>query len=68
MELLKQNIEALIFASEQSISLDEISNCLKTVYGWEVEDAQLLETIESLKEKFSSDDFSFGPRGLYHKP
>lgn len=59
MELLKQNIEALIFASEQSISVSEIQECLKSVYGWELTAEQVSTCIAELKEKYLSDDFSF---------
>lgn len=59
MELLKQNIEALIFASENSISIDEIQNCLKSVYGWELAVDQIRTCVDELKEKYTSPDFSF---------
>ncbi|MEO8149833.1 MAG: SMC-Scp complex subunit ScpB [Bacteroidia bacterium] len=59
MELLKQNIEALIFASENSISVDEIQSCLKTVYGWELDVKDIRGCIDELKEKYISPDFSF---------
>ena len=59
MELLKQNIEALIFASENSISMDEIQNCLKSVYGWELAIDEIRNCVEELKNKYSSPDFSF---------
>ncbi len=59
MELLKQNIEALIFASENSISIDEIKNCLKTVYGWELGSDEIRNCVDELKEKYSAQDFSF---------
>ena len=59
MDLLKQHIEALIFCSEQSISLNEIKASLKLSYGWEPGDEDVLESIEDLKAKFSSEDFAF---------
>ena len=59
MELLKQNIEALIFASEQSISVKEISECLKSVYGWELNEEQIRSCITELQDKYSNDDFSY---------
>ncbi len=59
MESLKQNIEALIFASENSISLDEIKNCLMTVYGWELDADDIRTSIDQLKEKYNDSDFSF---------
>lgn len=59
MQLLNQHIEALIFASEQPISGDEILSCLKTVYGWELKKEQFHGLIQELKDKYSSEDFSF---------
>ena len=59
MNLLKQNIEALIFASEESITLKEISASLKNTFDWEATDEQMLDAIAELKEKYSSEEFSF---------
>ena len=59
MTTLHQNIEALIFCSEQSISLDEIAASLKTTFGWELTDAEILASIEEIKSKYLSEDFAF---------
>jgi segregation and condensation protein B len=59
MQLLLQHIEALIFASEQPITGDEVLSCLKTVYGWELKKEQFQSLISELKEKYSSEDHSF---------
>jgi len=59
MQVLKQHIEVLIFAAEQSITIEEISNCLKNVFGWEVPKEEIIASIEELKTKYSLDDFSF---------
>ena len=59
MQLLLQHIEALIFASEQPITGDEILSCLKSVYGWELKKDQFHSLISELKEKYLSEDFSF---------
>ena len=50
MDLLKQQIEALIFCSEQSISLEEISASLKISFDWDPSDEELLNSIEELKQ------------------
>ena len=42
MELLKQQVEALIFCSEQSISLDEIKASLKLSFDWDLTNEELL--------------------------
>ena len=57
--MLKQHIEALIFCSEQSISLNEIKASLKLSYGWEPEDEMVLASIEELKSKYASEEFAF---------
>ena len=59
MQLLKQHIEALIFTAEQTITVDEISSCLKTVYGWDLTKKEILEVITVLKEKYNHEDYSF---------
>jgi len=59
MQLLKQHIEALIFCSEENISLAEIKASLKLSYGWEPEEALLLEAIDELTAKYASEDFAF---------
>ena len=51
MELLKQNIEALIFACENSITIEEIRSCLLTVYGWETSKEDLMAFLAEIKEK-----------------
>lgn len=59
MHLLLQHIEALIFASEQPITGEEVLSCLKTVYGWELQKEQFQSLIAELKEKYASEDHSF---------
>lgn len=59
MELLKQQVEALIFCSEQSLSLDEIAASLKISFDWEISEEELLNAIEEIKVKYASDEFSF---------
>jgi len=59
MELLKQNIEALIFSSEQSITLDEIKASLKITFGWDVTKEEIEINIGEIKNKYASEDFPF---------
>jgi segregation and condensation protein B len=59
MTTLNQNIEALIFCSEQSISVDEIAASLKISFGWELTDEEILSAIEEIKLKYQSGDFAF---------
>ncbi len=59
MQELKKHIEALIFCSEESISLDEIAVSLKLSFGWEAADGELESAIEEIRLKYQSDDFAF---------
>ncbi len=59
MELLKQQIEALIFCSEQSISLDEIKASLKLSFDWDLTEEEMLGAIVEIQAKYVSDDFAF---------
>ena len=59
MENLRQNIEALIFTSEQSITVLEMQSALKAVYGWEVTTENIKQIIAELTAKYQSDDYAF---------
>ena len=59
MQLLKQHIEALIFCSENILTLEEIQASLELSMGWEVEEEELRTAIEELKQKYASEEFSF---------
>jgi len=59
MKLLKQHIEALIFTADQPLTPDEITNCLKTVYGWELTKNEIQEVFDELKLKYSDDEYGF---------
>ena len=59
MENLKQNIEALIFTSEQSITVLEMQSALKAVYSWEVTTENIKQIIAELAAKYQSDDYAF---------
>ncbi|MGB1121428.1 MAG: SMC-Scp complex subunit ScpB [Saprospiraceae bacterium] len=59
MENLLQHIEALIFVSEQAISLREIKNTLEEIFEQDVDKETIVEMIEALKEKYRHKDFAF---------
>lgn len=59
MNQLNQHIEALVFCSESSISLDEITASLKLTFDWEPADAAILRAIEEIQAKYESEEFSF---------
>lgn len=60
MNLLNQHIEALIFCSEQSISIDEIAASLKLSFDWEPSEEEILRALEEIKLKYASEDYPFG--------
>ncbi|REJ82950.1 MAG: SMC-Scp complex subunit ScpB [Bacteroidetes bacterium] len=60
MNQLNQHIEALIFCSEQSISLDDIAGSLKLTFDWEPTESEILHAISEIKLKYESEDFPFG--------
>lgn len=64
MKSLTHHIEALIFTSEQGISIPEIQTCLKAAYDWDLSSEEILTEIEKLKEKYASDEFSFEIREI----
>lgn len=58
MDKLTHHIEALIFVSEQSMTLKEIRNCLEEQFSTKMKKEELLLAIDQLKEKYQSDDFA----------
>lgn len=59
MDNLKQNIEALIFTAEQSVTTKDIQTALKAVYGEEFSEVEIRNEINALTEKYANDDFAF---------
>lgn len=59
MESLMQHIEALIFVSEQAITLKEIKNTLEEIFEQNIEKEVILQIIETLKEKYNHENFAF---------
>jgi segregation and condensation protein B len=60
LENLVLNIEALIFASEQGISADEIQQLIQTVSGIPVESAQVMTVLDEIKRKYDNADLAIG--------
>jgi len=56
---LKQQVQALIFCSEQSISIDEIISSLKISFEWELTEEEVLTAIGEIKQQFASEEYSF---------
>ncbi|HAE35834.1 MAG: SMC-Scp complex subunit ScpB [Chitinophagales bacterium] len=79
MDKLQQILEALIFSSEQPISVAELQTVLFTYSGEEVSLEAIQELVDQLKTKYDSDDYVFEilqsgggyqflSKPLYHKP
>lgn len=79
MNDLQKLIEALIFSSEQPISVAEIQTILFTYSGEEVSLEALQEHVDGLQQKYESDDYVFEviktgggyqflSKPYYHKP
>jgi segregation and condensation protein B len=56
---LPQHIESLIFTASEPISLKEIKTCMDAVAGEEIAESDLSSAIESIRQRYTSDDFSF---------
>ena len=59
MERLALHIESLIFSSEHTISLNQIKTCIEETLEQTYKNLEIKKAIDSLIEKYSSDDFSF---------
>lgn len=59
MELLKQQIEALIFAAPQPIPFAEIKAVLEESLQVEVPESDILEAMEQTRVQFAGDQFAF---------
>lgn len=59
MENLDKYIESLIFASEQPIKIEEIKYVIENTFDTTISYSELDESIDALKEKYNSDEYSF---------
>ena len=59
MEFLMQHIEALIFATEHPITVEEIKGVLDATFETEFPEAEILRGIEDLKLRYTESLFSF---------
>jgi len=60
VEKLHLHIESLIFAAEQPVKLIEIIECLEASFETTIGEEDLLEAIEKIRNRFESDEYSFG--------
>jgi segregation and condensation protein B len=51
---IEQNIEALIFASDKSISIAEIKNSIESTYHLEFTEQDILTVIQTIQEKYKT--------------
>ena len=58
MDNTRLNIEALIFASEQSLSLKDIQAVIQASDGSEVSESELAEHVNAIRDKYDSDEFA----------
>ena len=59
MEYISQHIEALIFAADQPISIEDIQGCLEEVFGLALSEEEVMSRIEEISNRFVNDSFSF---------
>lgn len=60
LEKLEQYIEALIFSSDQSIGLSDISAIVAVAFETEIPSAEVINCVSSIKEKYASEAFAIG--------
>ena len=59
MENLQQHIEALLFASEQSITVNDIKVILTAFTTEEIAEETIIDCLAAIQEKYSADEFVF---------
>ena len=59
MDFLANHIEALIFVSSKPVKEEEISSCLNEMFGTEIPDQDIKDSIQKLIDKYASDEFAF---------
>lgn len=59
MEKLAQHIESLIFTTDHSVDLEEISSVLEEAFGMKFPESELLGAIDQLKNRYAAEDFAF---------
>lgn len=58
MEHIEQYLEALIFASEQSIRLEELQYCLQSVFNEDISTEIVVKQLGAIKSKYADDRFA----------
>jgi len=52
-------IESLIFASDQSVRMQDLRESLSRVLDTSISEEEILDAIDRISEKFNNDEFSF---------
>ena len=58
MDYLANHIQALVFCAPKPITEDEIQDCLKEMFDADVPADGIVAGLDTIKEKFESDDFA----------
>ncbi|RMD68661.1 MAG: SMC-Scp complex subunit ScpB, partial [Bacteroidetes bacterium] len=59
MHPLAPHIEALIFATDQPVTFDEIVSCLREALGQDFAEAEVREALEALHQRYADPAFAF---------
>lgn len=59
MDRLAQHIEALIFASNSPISIQEIMDCLEATFETEFREEEVKEAIDMVRDRYEDDQYAF---------
>ena len=59
MDYLNQHIESLIFSCNEPIKLKDIESCLESVFSTKVNKSDILQSIDELITKYSSESYAF---------
>ena len=59
MDFLANHIEALIFVSSKPVKEEEISDCLNEMFGTEVPENDIRDSIQKLIEKYNQEEYAF---------
>lgn len=58
MEDIRLNIEALVFASEQSVTISEIRQVVSSTYGIDLPEEEISAHLDSIRNKYNDDNFA----------
>lgn len=59
MSVIANQIQAMIFASEQPLGFEDIKECLTKITGLEIVDSEMEAVLNMLIERYSSDEYPF---------